>query len=214
MRQMDGHRAKANQSLIGTRPHADGLTAQNNGATTQQVSTLKESTEQTLQIISKTALLKTTPEQAFVGGLNVRKALRICPEATRATLLAMIADLCRFVDAKRTLTTDGDLIFAVETILQDFPALTVQEFKLICDGIKQGRGAQLYERLKVAEIAEAIRQYEGGVRAEILERRNRAPVERGTDNPENIIFVPQSMQELLRKRWFEKFKRTTTNDDS
>lgn len=166
-----------------------------------------------LQISSNTAPAKFTPEVAFQQGTNLRKALRYEPEQTRAALLAMVADLCKFVDAKRTLTTDGELIFCVEAILDDYPALTIEEFKLICDGIKKGTNAKLYERLKVAEITQAIRDHESNVRAPILERMNRGPITRGVDDVSRIKCEPQTMNDVLRKRWFEKFERTTTNGE-
>jgi len=54
--------------------------------------------------------------------------------------------------------------------------------------IRQGKFGKLFERLKTAEILECIRQYEGEVRAEIMERLHREekgeqfkPIERSED---------------------------------
>ena len=68
----------------------------------------------------------------------------------------MIAGLCRFVDAKRTITTDEDLIFTVESVIENYPALTLEEFRLIVDGMKRGQYGKYYERLKLPEIENAI----------------------------------------------------------
>ena len=58
-------------------------------------------------------------------------------------LVKLVAGLCRFVDAKRTITTDEDLIFCVESIIENYPALTLEEFRLIVDGMKRGPMANI-----------------------------------------------------------------------
>ncbi|MAP81910.1 MAG: hypothetical protein CL526_12585 [Aequorivita sp.] len=140
----------------------------------------------------------------------MRKSFRIAPQETRAALIALIAGLCKFVDAKRTITTDEDLIFTVETILEGYPALTLEELRLIVDGMKRGQYGKFYERLKLPEIEAAIQQYEGTTKAQVLERLHvHKTVERGASNPEKITFQPQTLADVRRKQWFEKFKPTT-----
>ena len=58
--------------------------------------------------------------------------------------------------------------------------------------IRQGKFGKLFERLKTAEILECLRNYEGEVRAEIMERLQREekaeqfkPIERN-DNAQNL----------------------------
>lgn len=75
---------------------------------------------------------------------------------------------------KKTITTDEEMNFVCRTILEDFPALKVEEIKLCLDRIRKGE-IKLYERLKGAEIIEAFKEYEGSVRAPILEEINAAP---------------------------------------
>tara|TARA_R100000353_G_scaffold165731_1_gene126959 strand:- start:28 stop:462 length:435 start_codon:yes stop_codon:yes gene_type:complete len=144
----------------------------------------------------------------------MRKSFRIAPQETRAALIALIAGLCKFVDAKRTITTDEDLIFTVETILEGYPALTLEELRLIVDGMKRGQYGKFYERLKLPEIEAAIQQYEGTTKAQVLERLHvHKTVERGASNPEKITFQPQTLADVRRKQWFEKFKPTTTQSE-
>lgn len=169
-------------------------------------------TQNALQTISKAGVCSLTPHEAFTKGLNVRKALRIAPQETRAALVGLVGSLCRFIDAKRTITTDEDLIFTVEAILEGYPALTLEELRLIVDGMKRGQYGKFYERLKLPEIEAAIQQYEGTTKAEVLERIHvHKVVERGTDDVSKIKCEPQTIADVRRKQWFEKFKRTTTN---
>lgn len=141
----------------------------------------------------------------------MRKSMRLAPQETRLALISLIAGLCRFVDAKRTITTDEDLIFTVEAIVDNYPALTLEEFRLIVDGMKRGQYGKFYERLKLAEIESAIQQYEGSTRAALLEQMNRqGTVERGVEDVSQIKYEPKTMQDVMRERWFKKFKPTTT----
>lgn len=179
--------------------------------TKQMDLTPQKLTATALQTISKAGILKLTPTEAFKHGTNVRKAMRVAPQETRLTLVTLIGGLCQFIDAKRTITTDTDLIFTVEAILEGYPALTLEELRLIVDGMKRGHYGKYYERLKLPEIEAAIQQYESTTKAEVLERiHTYKHVERGTDDPDKIKFEPQSMADLKRKRWFERFKPTTT----
>ena len=158
--------------------------------------------------ISKKGVLKLTPKEAFSEGLNIRKALRIEPQQTRMALITMIADLCRFIDAKRTLTTDEDLIFTAEAICEGYPALTLEEFRIICDRMKRGQYGKYYERLKLAEIEEALQQYEGNDRAKVLEELHTyKDITRGVDDVSKIKYEPQSMAQLKAKRFNEIFKK-------
>ena len=137
--------------------------------------------------------------------------MRLAPQETRLTLVTMIAGLCRFVDAKRTITTDEDLIFTVESVIENYPALTLEEFRLIVDGMKRGQYGKYYERLKLPEIENAIQTYEGRTRAPLLEDIiEQAIIGRGVEDVKQIEYKPQSMQDVMRARWFKKFKPTTT----
>ena len=63
-----------------------------------------------LENISTKGIAKYTPEVAFKEGLNIRKSLRLQPVLTKKMLCAFVMDLCQFVDAKRKLKTDEDII--------------------------------------------------------------------------------------------------------
>lgn len=161
-------------------------------------------TQTSLATISQAGVCKLTPTEAFTNGVNIRTALREQPQQTRGALVNMIGDLCRFIDAKRTLTTDSDIAFTVETIIDKYPALKLEEFRLICDGLKRGEYGKFYERLKLAEIEEAIKQYEGSTKAEVLEKLHQhKEVMRGTQDGQKVSYEPQSMADVQRLRWNE-----------
>ena len=159
-----------------------------------------------LETISTRGIVKYTPKEAFKEGLNVRKALRVQPQQTKQILCALVMDLCQFVDAKRTLTTDEDIIYTVEAIIEGYPILTIEEFRLICDSMKRGQYGKFYERLKLAEIEEAIRHYEGNQRAKVLEDMHTyKSIERGLAEGQKVNYQPQSMADLKRKRYKELY---------
>lgn len=112
------------------------------------------------------------PKDAWVSGTNLRKALKLAPEQTRAYVIAEVASLCRDMDMKKTVNTDEEMEFICRTILDDFPALKVEEIRIAFNAIRKGE-QQLYERLKGPEILMALKNYEGNVRAPILEELNR-----------------------------------------
>ena len=163
-------------------------------------------TQTALQNILKQGVFKLTPHEAFTQGLNIRSAAKTHPQEVRTVLLTMLGDLCRFIDAKRTLTTDEDLIFTVDAILEGYPALKLEELRLIIDGMKRGQYGKFYERLKLAEIEEAIKTYEGTIKAEVLEKLHQHKiVTRGVDDVSKINYEPQSMADVKRKRWQEVY---------
>lgn len=114
----------------------------------------------------------TTREIAWTQGVNIRRANIMHPRELKTFLVIELGKLVKFIDAKKTIETDEDLIFTVESIIQDFPALKLEEIVLVFAEIKQGKWGKLYERLKTPEIMEIFRQYEGQ-RAELLERLNK-----------------------------------------
>jgi len=130
---------------------------------------------------------------------------------TREAMVTMIADLCRFVDAKKTISSTPDLVFTVETIIDNYPALKLEELRLICDKMKRGECGKFYERLKLPEIEAAIRDYEANERAEVLENMHKhKPTTERVSDPAQIKYEPQTMADVRRKEWFAKFYPTTT----
>lgn len=144
-------------------------------------------------------MFSVSADNAFQYGTNIKTALRIEPERTRAAVLAMIRRVCEFVDAKRTLTTIDDYLLTSEAIFTEHPTLTLEEMRLVAQDMMMGKHGKFYERLKTAEFLEAMRTHETG-RAAILERINRAPATRGLREGQKVEYEPQSMADLMRKR--------------
>lgn len=108
-------------------------------------------------------------EDAWARGLNLRKANIDHPRELKAFLVIELGKLVKFIDAKKTIETEEDLIFTVESIISDFPALKLEEIVIVFQEIKQGKWGKFYERLKTPEILEIFRTFEGQ-RGELLER--------------------------------------------
>jgi hypothetical protein len=85
------------------------------------------------------------------------------------------------MDMNKTISTDEEMEFVCRTIIDDFPALKVEELRLALNRIRKGE-VKLYERLKGPEILRAIIDYEGDVRAPILEDLNKMAREGGRMN--------------------------------
>jgi uncharacterized protein (DUF433 family) len=112
-----------------------------------------------------------TPVHAWEHGTNLKRAVRLHPAEVRAWLYAEVAKLCKDIDANKTLGSDEELQFTCRAIIDDFPAIKMEEVRAAFDMIRMGKFGKLYERLKTAEILDALRRYEGEVRTEILENR-------------------------------------------
>ena len=115
-----------------------------------------------------------TPTDAWTKGTNIKSAMKVDEvheKGVRLWLVTEVGRLCKMVDANKTLSTDEELTMTCRAIVEDFPALKLEEVRTCFDMIIQGKMGKLYERLKTAEILDALRRYEGEVRAPILERQ-------------------------------------------
>jgi hypothetical protein len=80
----------------------------------------------------------------------------------------------------KTIRTDEDLLFAVEHLRTEFPAMKLEEWAIIMYRLKTGQYAVKYERLKLPELVAIFREYEG----ERAERRESAWTEVKKDTPQ------------------------------
>lgn len=112
----------------------------------------------------------------------------------------MVTDLVKFVDAKRTIESIDDYLFTVESMIENHPSMTLEEFHLVFIGMKQGEYGQFYERLKTPQILECCRKYEG-LRADILERLNRPPITRGLQDGQTVVTHEiEKLTDVMRRR--------------
>ena len=125
--------------------------------------------------------------------------------------MAEVGRLVKEIDANKTLSTDEEIKFCCRSILEDHPALKLEELRACFNMIRQGKFGKLFERLKTAEILDSIRQYEGEVRTEVIERLHRkkkhesfAPIERTKDYKPLGEFLKDVLNEPTPKREFDR----------
>jgi len=116
---------------------------------------------------------KLTPLNAWEGGTNIRRALRLHPQATRAWFLAELGKLIKFVDATKTIQDDDEMKETARALMEEFPVFRLEEFKLVFEGIKRDKFGPMYGRLKLGEIMECCRKWEETRAERILERQHR-----------------------------------------
>jgi len=127
---------------------------------------LARQTAHSLQTISGGSPLN--PERAWREGTNVLLAYRESPARTEAALLLMLKDCLTYLDYNKTITADQDLLDAVHHLMREFPAMKLEEWRLITYRLKTGVYRPGYERLKLPELCDIFQRYEGE-RAEMRE---------------------------------------------
>lgn len=177
-----------------------------------------------------TSIARLTPKLAWEG-TRIAELAKIDPNQTRAILLREIAELCKAIDANKTISDSGELIYATETIIEEFPVLRIEEFLLVLRDMRIGKYGKFYERLKIAEIVSCLHQYEVGPRLDYVETMHkqadhREPATKNT--PLCINYVPPKvgraasrsialpMAEIMQieeMRGFIKPRQTSTNQD-
>ena len=100
-----------------------------------------------------------TIETAFKG-TNVRTALKVDEQATRAALIGMLAKCVRFVDANKTLTEGDEYKMALDELVKGFPTFTIEDWRLCLYMMAKETFGGYYERLKLAQFVECFTKYE------------------------------------------------------
>lgn len=148
-----------------------------------------------------------TVASAWEQGHNIRELMRTAPKWTISMLILELGKLVDFVDAKKTLKDDDQLLFTAESLIEDFPTMKLEEFVLVFNWIKKGKFGKMYERLKLAEIQEAIRTYEGEYRAQHMENKNNEQKHDGKEyDPSNITYTPRRGGRVSELLTFEQRK--------
>lgn len=109
-------------------------------------------------------------ETAWFKGTNIQRMLKVEPKQTRAWILREVAQLCKDIDAKKTLSNDGQIVFTCNAIMDEHPTLKVEELHNAFNMVRKGQLIKIFERLKTAEILEALRVYEADHRAIAMEQ--------------------------------------------
>lgn len=141
-----------------------------------------------------------TVETAWEEGHSIKSLMRKHPKWTVSMLILELGKLVDFVDAKKTLKDSDQLLFTAETLIEDFPTMKLEEFVLVFNWIKKGKFGKMYERLKLAEIEEAVKTYEGEYRAQYLENRNNEQKHEGKEfDPTNITYKPSKLGDKVKE---------------
>ena len=141
-----------------------------------------------------------TPQNAWEEGTNIRTALRLHPQATRAWFLAELGKLIKFVDATKTIQDDDEMKETARALMEEFPAFKLEEFKLVFEGIKRDKFGPMYGRLKLGELMTCCRKWEEMRAEKILERKHRPeydPNPRYSGSQERPRAILASVQDLI-----------------
>ena len=141
-----------------------------------------------------------TPQNAWEQGTNIRTALRLHPQATRAWFLAELGKLIKFVDATKTIQDDDEMKETARALMEEFPAFKLEEFKLVFEGIKRDKFGPMYGRLKLGELMTCCRKWEEMRAEKILERKHRPeydPHSRYSGSQEQPRAILASVQDLI-----------------
>lgn len=95
--------------------------------------------------------------------------MRYEPKLTFATLTALVLDTVQYLEMNKTFRNEEDVIHAVKYLSEEFPAMKLEEWKIIMDRLKSGKYGKMYERLKLPEMVEVFKLFEGE-RAEMMEK--------------------------------------------
>jgi len=112
-----------------------------------------------LESLQKQEISQVTIETAFKG-TNVRTALKVDEQATRAALIAMLAKCVRFVDANKTLTEGDEYKMVLDELVKGFPTFTIEDWRLCLYMMAKETFGGYYERLKLAQFVECFTKYE------------------------------------------------------
>lgn len=110
-----------------------------------------------------------TPAQAWHHGTNVQMAFKHSPKEIHVALMALLKDAIDYLEMNKSFRHEGDYIEAVTYLIERFPVMKVEEWKIITTRLKAGYYGKMYERLKLPELVEIFQQHEGE-RAEMVER--------------------------------------------
>jgi hypothetical protein len=127
-----------------------------------------------------------------------------------AAVSAMLRATCEAVDANKTIQGAEQLAEAAQYLIKQYPAMTVEEWAVVCYRIRCGYyeryGAQykMYERLKVADFARYAAKHEEE-RIPLLEELHRPPPSRGITS-EAVTRMYDSFKTAQRESTGQKLK--------
>lgn len=137
-----------------------------------------------------------TLAEAWNCGTNVRSAFKNEPKMTHIALTALLKDAVDYLEMNKSFRNEGDYIDAVTYLIEQFPAMKLEEWKVITQRLKAGYYGKMYERLKLPELVEIFQRHEGE-RAEMMEKN----IKRAKDEEGQKTF--HEMTEDQKRMWRE-----------
>lgn len=128
--------------------------------------------DSTRQLVAGAIKAPRTVAEAIEHGTNIRTAMRQDSRAVRTYLVSDLAWTLRVVGAGTTITDTDELTHAVDALVEEFPAMTLEGFAQVLDRIRKGKAGNLYNRLKLPELMQAVQRYEADEVAAYRERRH------------------------------------------
>ena len=162
----------------------------------------KPTIESSLRVISQQERCNLTVHEAFEG-TNVRRALRMQPETTRAAIIEAVMKISAYIDAKKTLSSIPEFVEVAEELMERFQNFTLEDFRLCLQRMKSG---QYYERLKMAEYVAAFQAYD----LEKCEVATKRATNKKYHEPDTPIQDTRKLADLIT---FEPGERPMYSDD-
>ena len=106
------------------------------------------------------------------------------------------------VDASTTIRNDEELAHVADALMMEFPAMTIEEWEEIFHRIECGKFGKLYNRLKLPELMDCARQWEGIRATEVLERGHRPDFDpfrrssQGQSKRKALMLTVQDIQDI------------------
>tara|TARA_R110000787_G_scaffold43672_2_gene106962 strand:- start:86 stop:514 length:429 start_codon:yes stop_codon:yes gene_type:complete len=125
-------------------------------------------------------------------------------------LTALLKDAIDYLEMNKSFRHEGDYIEAVSYLIDTFPAMKLEEWKLICQRLKAGYYGTMYERLKLPELVSIFQRHEGE-RAEYMETQMQNDRKARESNVNN---TPQTeIQKELWKAFIKKLDLAEADTD-
>ena len=86
--------------------------------------------------------------------------MRIHPEATRAALISMLVNCCKFLDLNKTMTEAEEFEMTLNELLKVFPCFTIEDWRLCTYNMIKEAYGPYFGRLKLAQFVECFHKYE------------------------------------------------------
>tara|TARA_R100001079_G_scaffold111005_1_gene88842 strand:+ start:1527 stop:2108 length:582 start_codon:yes stop_codon:yes gene_type:complete len=138
-----------------------------------------------------------TPANAWYEGTNIRFAYKEDPRIVHAYCMALLKDAIEYLDFNKSFRNTKDYIDAVDYLIEQFPAMKLEEWALIMKRLKAGYYGKMFERLKLPELVDIFQRHEGE-RGDMMKRKVKQDRKEEDDNKRENLFN-SGMGEVLKK---------------